>query len=67
MLEDYGIEPGRYRLEWVSASEGERWAQVVNAITEDVRKLGPSQFHRPKNRLPVVDEKKAAVTSAGRG
>ncbi len=44
MLADYGIEPERFRLEWVSAGEGDRWAQVVNKITEDVRKLGPAKI-----------------------
>jgi F420-non-reducing hydrogenase iron-sulfur subunit len=47
MLADYGIEPERFRLEWVSAGEGDRWAHVVNQITEDVRKLGPSKI-KPK-------------------
>jgi F420-non-reducing hydrogenase iron-sulfur subunit len=46
MLVDYGIEPERFRLEWVSAGEGDRWAQVVNGITEDVRKLGPAKIRR---------------------
>jgi F420-non-reducing hydrogenase iron-sulfur subunit len=41
MLKQYGIDEKRVRLEWVSASEGEKFAQVVNEITEDVRKLGP--------------------------
>lgn len=41
VLADYGVEPGRYRQEWISASEGERWAEVVTSMTEDVRKLGP--------------------------
>lgn len=41
LLADYGIEPGRFRLEWVSASEGDRWARVVNEMTEAVRALGP--------------------------
>lgn len=40
-LEDYGIDPRRFRLEWVSASEGDRWAQVVDEMTEQVRALGP--------------------------
>jgi F420-non-reducing hydrogenase iron-sulfur subunit len=44
MLADYGIEAERFRLEWVSAGEGDRWAQVVNGITEDVRKLGPTKI-----------------------
>jgi F420-non-reducing hydrogenase iron-sulfur subunit len=41
MLSQMGIEEGRLRLEWVSASEGERFAAVVNDMTEQVRKLGP--------------------------
>ncbi len=41
MLSQLGIEEGRVRLEWVSASEGERFAAVVNDMTEQVRKLGP--------------------------
>ncbi len=41
MLSQLGIEEGRLRLEWVSASEGERFATVVNEMTEQVRKLGP--------------------------
>ena len=41
MLSQMGIEEGRLRLEWVSASEGERFATVVKDMTEQVRKLGP--------------------------
>jgi len=41
MLSQLGIEEGRLRLEWVSASEGERFATVVNDMTEQVKKLGP--------------------------
>jgi F420-non-reducing hydrogenase iron-sulfur subunit len=42
MLADYGIEPARVRLEWVSASEGQRFTDVVNDMTQRVRELGPS-------------------------
>jgi len=41
MLSQLGIEEERLRLEWVSASEGERFAAVVRDMTERVRKLGP--------------------------
>ena len=53
MLAQYGIEPERFRLEWVSAGEGDRWAQVVNKITEDVRKLGPAKIKN--SGLRVLD------------
>jgi F420-non-reducing hydrogenase iron-sulfur subunit len=41
ILPEYGIEPERLRLEWVAASEGERFAGIVNEFTEQLRELGP--------------------------
>ncbi len=40
-LSQLGIEPERLKLEWVSASEGERYQTVVNEFVEQVRALGP--------------------------
>ena len=37
-----GLEPERLELEWVSASEGQRFAKLVTEFTEQVKKLGPS-------------------------
>jgi len=37
-----GISPERLRLEWISASEGDKFASVVAEFTEQIRKLGPS-------------------------
>ena len=44
MLEDFGLEEERFRLEWVSASEGPRFAQVMTEFTEQIKKLGPSPY-----------------------
>ena len=41
ILIDMGIEPERFRHEWVSAAEGEKFSVLVKEITEDVRRLGP--------------------------
>lgn len=41
LIQQFGIDPRRLRLEWVSASEGDRFAAVVNEMTEEMRKLGP--------------------------
>ena len=41
MLAQLGVEDERVRLEWVSASEGERFVSIVNEMTEQVRQLGP--------------------------
>ncbi len=42
LLEFVGIEPGRVNFSWVSASEGEQFAEVVKEVTDTVKKLGPS-------------------------
>jgi F420-non-reducing hydrogenase iron-sulfur subunit len=36
-----GIDPARLLLDWVSGSEANRFAQVVQEFTEVVRRLGP--------------------------
>ena len=41
MLAQMGVEEERVRLEWVSASEGDRFATIVDEMTEQIRKLGP--------------------------
>jgi F420-non-reducing hydrogenase iron-sulfur subunit len=41
MLPQFGVEPERLRLEWISASEGERLRDVVNEFTEQIRRIGP--------------------------
>jgi F420-non-reducing hydrogenase iron-sulfur subunit len=41
MLTQLGIEEERLRLEWVAASEPDRLVEVVNDMTETIRKLGP--------------------------
>ncbi len=41
MLDQLGVEPERLRLEWVSASEGDRFKEVIEEMTETVRALGP--------------------------
>jgi len=42
VLQDFGIEPERVRLEWVSASEGDKFATVVRDMVEQIKKLGPN-------------------------
>jgi F420-non-reducing hydrogenase iron-sulfur subunit len=42
VLKDLGIEPERVRLEWISASEGDKFAAVVRDMVEQIKKLGPN-------------------------
>lgn len=45
-----GVEEPRLRLEWISAAEGARFAQIINEFTDQVRKLGPSPLARQRDR-----------------
>jgi F420-non-reducing hydrogenase iron-sulfur subunit len=41
LLEQIGVSPERLRIEWVSASEGIRFAEVVTDFTRQLKELGP--------------------------
>jgi len=43
MLEFIGIEPARFRVRWVSGSEGPRFAEIITQMTEEIRALGPNR------------------------
>jgi len=44
MLKQLGIDEERVRLEWVSASEGAKFAEVADGFTQSIRELGPSRL-----------------------
>ena len=41
LLDDFGIDPERLRLEWISAAEGGKFAEVMDEFTEQLRTKGP--------------------------
>jgi len=57
LLEFTGIETDRLFIEWVSASEGKKFAQVVTSFTEKVRALGPCRIKsaRQSQSAPVQE------------
>jgi len=57
MLGDMGIEDERFRLEWISAAEGERVKTVVNDMVAKVRALGPLRL----NTARIFREEEVAV------
>lgn len=49
LLEYVGVEPERFNMSWVSASEGAKWKDVVGEVVEKAKKTGPfKQFRRDK-------------------
>ncbi len=63
MLSEFGIEPERYRFEFIAGSEGDKFARVAREITEAVRKLGPLQLSA--DRLAALDGLESTATVAG--
>jgi coenzyme F420-reducing hydrogenase delta subunit/predicted transcriptional regulator len=41
LLEYIGVNPDRLRLEWISASEGMRYAEIMNDFGKQLKQLGP--------------------------
>jgi F420-non-reducing hydrogenase iron-sulfur subunit len=44
VLDGFGIEPERLRLEWISASEAEKYAAVTQELDRQIREIGPMEL-----------------------
>ena len=42
MISQFGLEPSRLQLEWISASEGERFQQKITEFVGHIKEIGPS-------------------------
>ena len=42
VVRELGLEKERLYLNWISASEGEKFANFIRDVTEEVKKIGPS-------------------------
>lgn len=51
LVKEAGLEPERVRLEWVSASEGKRFAEVIQEFTEQITAIGPSPLKTDERLL----------------
>lgn len=59
-----GLEPERLELEWVSASEGQRFAKLVTEFTDKIKKLGPSPLSGKQPDQRILDNMRAAKEAA---
>jgi len=44
LMEYMGIESERIQASWCSASEGSRFAEIVDGVTSDLKKLSPNRL-----------------------
>jgi predicted transcriptional regulator len=68
LIEKACVEPRRLRLEWISASEGERFANTAKEFTDLIKELGPIQkegkeklFSELKASEKVADETRVRI------
>lgn len=68
VLTEMGIEPERVRLEWISASEGDRVQKVMNEMAEQIRKLGPLHLEKaPRRTTGAQEREREAVGVSSQG
>lgn len=60
LMSQTSINPDRLRLEWVSASEGERFAEIVKEFTNQVKAIGRSPLAEEKPDTSALQEILAA-------
>ncbi|NOS86703.1 MAG: hydrogenase iron-sulfur subunit, partial [Ignavibacteria bacterium] len=53
MLHSLGIDDERFRLEWISASEGEKVKTVINDMVDKLKALGPLSI---PNQINILNE-----------
>lgn len=42
VFEEFGLDAKRIRLSWISASEGQKFANVIREYTDEIQKSGPN-------------------------
>jgi F420-non-reducing hydrogenase iron-sulfur subunit len=52
-IEQMGIESDRLKLEWISASEGKQFAELIDSMTARILELGPSKIKQVVDTLAV--------------
>jgi coenzyme F420-reducing hydrogenase delta subunit len=64
LVKTAGIEPERLRMEWVAASEGEQFANLMREFPEQIKKLGPSPISGVTTDPKMVANLNAAKLAA---
>ncbi len=54
LLEQYGLDPDRLHLEWVSASEGVKFQSTIKDFTEKIREMGPNPLKEAEKESAQV-------------
>jgi len=58
-FEKMGMSPGRFRVEWISAAEGDKYARVINEMQKTIDELGPEKLAEEIDAMKPEMEKRA--------
>lgn len=50
-IKDAGIDPRRLKLDWISATEGEKFAQLIRDTVSEIKKLGPLKGRKEVKKI----------------
>ncbi|MDI6886099.1 MAG: hydrogenase iron-sulfur subunit [archaeon] len=56
LLEFAGIDPGRLRLGWISAAEGQKFKELIESSVKEINELGPFELEKHYDALLTVKE-----------
>jgi F420-non-reducing hydrogenase iron-sulfur subunit len=56
MLHKLGLSPERFRVEYISAAEGVKFAELIREMTEQMRALGRERIKAENEKLrPILE------------
>ena len=58
-FEKMGMTPGRFRVEWISAAEGDKYARVINEMQKTIDSIPPEKLLEEINTLRPQMEQRA--------
>lgn len=65
MLQGLGIDPQRLRLEWISASEGDRVQRAMDEMAQAIQELGPLRLEKPLRPKRAQLQRQAVAAQGG--
>ncbi len=57
ILEKLGLSPERFRIEYVSAAEGVKFAELISEMSEQMKTLGKERIQAENEKLKPTLEK----------
>jgi F420-non-reducing hydrogenase iron-sulfur subunit len=56
LIEKAGLNPDRLRLEWVSASEAQRFAEIMKEMSQQIKEIGPNPVSGKSPNLDILEQ-----------